>query len=163
MLNRFHLLRLYFTQNFRLFILKFKQISSSLIHNSSLGEQPGSRLRSTKLDQQFVCAYLNYITAIKALNTISSLFHPKYLASFEVCYSLYLMVRTLMFMTLLSISDGPNLNVIGRNKLFLMFLYREAESYVSHNQTSKHQCTRLGSVPVFYFHTLTSRLPFSHF
>jgi len=26
-------------------------------------------------------------------------------------------------------------------------LYREAESYVSHHQTSKHQCTRLGSVP----------------
>jgi len=27
-------------------------------------------------------------------------------------------------------------------------LYRETESYVSHHQTSKHQCTRLGSVPI---------------
>jgi len=26
-------------------------------------------------------------------------------------------------------------------------LYREAESYVSHHQTCKHQCRRLGSVP----------------
>jgi len=26
-------------------------------------------------------------------------------------------------------------------------LYREAESYVSHHKTSKHQCTHLGSVP----------------
>jgi len=26
-------------------------------------------------------------------------------------------------------------------------LYREVESYVSHHQKSKHQCTRLGSVP----------------
>jgi len=26
-------------------------------------------------------------------------------------------------------------------------LYREVESYVSHYQTSKHQCTRVGSVP----------------
>jgi len=26
-------------------------------------------------------------------------------------------------------------------------LYHEAESYMSHHQTSKHQCMRLGSVP----------------
>jgi len=26
-------------------------------------------------------------------------------------------------------------------------LYREAESYGSHHQTTKHQCTRLSSVP----------------
>jgi len=26
-------------------------------------------------------------------------------------------------------------------------LYRKSESYVSHDKTSKHQCTRLGSVP----------------
>jgi len=35
-------------------------------------------------------------------------------------------------------------------KFFLEYsrvLYREAESYVSHHKTSKHQCTRFGSVP----------------
>jgi len=26
-------------------------------------------------------------------------------------------------------------------------LYRESESFVSHHKTSKHQCTRFGSVP----------------
>jgi len=41
---------------------------------------------------------------------------------------------------------------IPRYELFHLFttvttLYRESESCMSHHQTSKHQCTRLGSVP----------------
>jgi len=31
--------------------------------------------------------------------------------------------------------------------LRVSLIYREAKSYVSHHSTSKHQCTRLGSVP----------------
>jgi len=51
------------------------------------------------------------------------------------------------FLTDISASFETTVTVKGISSEERRALCRETESYLSHRQTSKHQCTRLGSVP----------------